>query len=131
MGQRGWHRDQCSQTEFDGSKHQLSRGRKLGEWATWEINLRSPSCTLCGRRGLFWEGWSNPLPASDGTGAVTQQEGGELQTALKLGHKGLQDFVASPQAVILTSERRRACGELIDGSGEEERRVKKTKKTKK
>ena len=63
----------------------------------------------------------NPLPASDGTGAVTQQEGGELQTALKLGHKGLQDFVASPQAVILTSEMRRACGELMEGSGEEER----------
>merc|ERR1711884_206656 len=63
----------------------------------------------------------NLLPASDGTGAVTQQEGGELQTALKLGHKGLQDFVASLQAVILTSERRRACGELIEGSGEEER----------
>ena len=63
----------------------------------------------------------NPLPTSDGTGAVTQEEGGELQTALKLGHKGLQDFVASPQAVILTSEMRRACGELIEGSGEEER----------
>merc|ERR1711873_338358 len=63
----------------------------------------------------------NLLPTSDGTGAVTQEEGGELQTALKLGHKGLQDFVASPQAVILTSEMRRACGELIEGSGEEER----------
>merc|ERR1711928_168406 len=44
-----------------------------------------------------------------------------LQTALKLGHKGLQDFVASPEAVILTNERRRACEELMEGSGEEQK----------
>ena len=44
-----------------------------------------------------------------------------LETALKLGHKGLQDFVASPQAAILTEERRRACGELIEGLGEEKK----------
>ena len=64
---------------------------------------------------------------SDGPGwcgarVLTGEGGGELQTARKLGHKGLQDFVASPQAVALTEERNRACSELVERPGEEERK---------
>ena len=52
---------------------------------------------------------------------MAHQEEAELRTALKLGHKGLQDFVASPEAVILTTERKRACEELMDRPGEEQK----------
>ena len=68
---------------------------------------------------------SPPAPSvaiEDSPGRYGPEEGSNpFPTSTKLGHKGLQDFVASPQAVILTSEMKRACGELMEGSGEEER----------
>ena len=79
----------------------------------------APGSDSSGRNGS--KGGSNPLPASNGAEAMAHQEEAELRTALKLGHKGLQDFVASPEAVILTTERKRACEELMDRPGEEQK----------